>query len=69
MAYHFDYLALDLSRYGTDEPVTVAEAQTDAMLYYLLRYEMRIIVPAEAEDAVIQKIGEFNMNNRITLEQ
>lgn len=68
LAYAMDYLALDLSRYGEEEPVSVAEFQTDAMLYYLLRYEMRVLVPSEHQDAIVTKITEFNIKNWMTLE-
>ena len=68
LAYCFDYLALDLCRYGEDDPVGVAEAQTDAMLYYLLRYHMRVLIPAEAQEDVIAKLNEFNVTNWMIVE-
>ncbi len=69
LAYRFDYLALDLSRYGEQTPEDFSEAQTNAMLYYLLRYEMRVLIPAEAEEAVIERIDQFNIQSRMTIEQ
>lgn len=68
LAYAVDYLALDLSRYGSDDPAAVAEAQTDALLYYLLRYEMRVLIPAKAEEAVKETVTAFHLNSWMTLE-
>ena len=69
LAYRFDYLALDLSRYGEDTPEVTAEAQTDSMLNYLLRYEMRVLIPAESEAAVAEKVAQFNIQNQMIIEE
>ena len=69
LAYRCDYLALDLSRYGEEEPADAADAQINTMLYYLLRYEMRVIIPAEAEEAVAEKVAQFNLQSHMTIEQ
>ena len=69
LAYRFDYLALDLSRYGEEVPADVAEAQINSMIYYLLRYEMRVLIPAEAEEAVAEKVAQFNLQSQMTIEQ
>ena len=51
LAKSFDYLALDLSTYGDEAPLAFAEARMQSMLYYLLRYEMRVLLPALADEA------------------
>ncbi len=51
LARAFDYLALDLGQYGQSEPVAFAEARMSGMLYYLLRYEMRVMIPSLSDEA------------------
>ena len=52
LAKSFDFLALDLSGYGDEEPVAFAEARMQSMLYYLLRYEMRVLIPSLTDEKV-----------------
>ena len=49
LAKSFDFLALDLRDDTESDPVSVAESRMGAMLYYLLRYQMRVMLPSVAD--------------------
>lgn len=46
LASEIDFLALDLTGYGENDPVPYAEEKLSSMLYYLLRYKMRALIPS-----------------------
>lgn len=49
----FDFLALDLTAVGEEDPILYAESTLSASgtLFYLLRYEMRALLPQLSEEA------------------
>ncbi len=56
----FDYLAADISA-PAPEGIDAAEhvsAELGNMLYFLLRYELRVLVPNVSDDATAQRISE-----------
>ncbi len=67
LARAFDYLALDLTAYGEEAPVTFAESRMSTMLYYLLRYEMRVLIPALEDEmtqtALISAVEKESVDN------
>lgn len=67
LAQSFDYLALDLGRFGEEDPVTFAEARMRTMLYYLLRYEMRVLLPslpdADTNATLIDAVKSESLDN------
>lgn len=69
LAKSFDYLALDLSGYGDEDPIAFAEARMQSMLYYLLRYEMRVLLPSLADEntrnALIEAVEKESIDNRM----
>ena len=51
LAGAFHYLALDLTDPDGEEPVSYVASRVSGMLFYLLRYQMRVILPpTEGED-------------------
>ncbi|MBQ9783421.1 MAG: hypothetical protein IJW44_02765 [Clostridia bacterium] len=64
-----DFLALDATHYGEAAPAEHVEATiTDSgMLYYLLRYHMRVLLPAvddtDSQNAMIHAVQKNGLNN------
>ncbi len=65
LAKSFDYLALDLRSDGAADPVAFAEERMSAMLYYLLRYEMRVMLPALSDEEAQAKLITATENESI----
>ncbi len=65
LAQSFDYLALDLRGDTQDDPVAFAEGRMSAMLYYLLRYEMRVMLPSLSDEAEQAKLITAVQNESI----
>jgi len=67
LAKSFDYLVLDLRSPDTEDPVAFAEERMSTMLYYLLRYEMRVMLPAlsdeETQAKLITAVGNESIDN------
>ena len=71
LAKSFDYLALDLRHEDAEDPVLFAEERMSTMLYYLLRYEMRVMIPAlsdeEMQAKLITAVESESIDNRMTV--
>ena len=65
LAKSFDYLALDLSRYGQNDPLSFAETRMSPMLYNLLRYQMRVLIPELSDQATKDAILDAVKNESI----
>ena len=70
LAKSFDFLALNLLSDEKD-PVAFAEARMSSMLYYLLRYEMRVILPSledeDTQDELFAAVESESIDNWMVL--
>ncbi len=64
LVHCFDYLALNGTEYGEQEPAAHVETVASRHLDLLLRYKMRLLLPSleetEAQDAVIAAAEQYN---------
>ncbi len=71
LAKSFDFLALDLRGNAESDPVALAEDRMSAMLYYLLRYEMRLMLPslaeADTQTALLDAVQKESLDNWMTV--
>lgn len=71
LAKNLDYLALDLRNEDAEDPVSFAEERMGSMLYYLLRYEMRVMIPSlsdeDAQEKLITAVEKESLDNWITV--
>ena len=71
LAKSLDYLALDLRNKEAEDPVAFAEERMGSMLYYLLRYEMRVMIPnlsdEDAQKKLVEAVENESIDNRITV--
>ena len=67
LAMSTSFLALDLTRYGESDPVEFAEEHTGSMLYSLLRYKMRVLIPlsdnADTKAALVSAVESAGVHN------
>ncbi len=67
LAMSTSFLALDLTRYGESDPVEFAEERTGSMLYSLLRYKMRVLMPvsesSDIQSALISAVESAGVHN------
>lgn len=61
LSEHFHVLALDLTQSGTDAPTEYVESTmaSSGTLFYLLRYEMRILLPEMGEESAMTALLEL----------
>lgn len=62
----YDILGLDLSKAPTEDTAKYIERALSGNLYYILRYNARVIVPSLADAAASAAIGEVISSNSIT---
>ncbi len=67
LAEKVSFLALDLTKYGDSDPLEFTKERTGAMLYSLLRYKMRVMIPAldetEKQSSIISAVESFGISN------
>lgn len=67
LAMSTSFLALDLTRYGESDPVEFAEERTGSMLYSLLRYKMRVLIPvsesSDTQNKLIDAVESAGVHN------
>lgn len=72
LSEHFNYLAIDATEYGKEDPAEYLERKignsenADAQ-YYLLRYKMRVLLPtvtdSDLQEKLIQIAEQYSSNN------
>ena len=71
LAMSVSFLALDLTGYGDTAPQVFAQERISSMLYYLIRYKMRIILPSledsEIQNSVISTVESSGIYNWQTI--
>ena len=71
LAQRVDYLALDLRAEHEGELLPFAESRMSTMLYYLLRYEMRVLIPTLADETaqgeLISAVEQESVDNWMTV--
>lgn len=72
LAEGFNYLGINATGYGKEDPLeflerTVGSSETADVQYYLLRYNMRVILPnledATARESLISVVEDYSSNN------
>ena len=71
LAMNVSFMALDLTQHGERDAVEFAKERTSSMLYYLLRYKMRVLVPMSEDEntqsALIAAVESAGVNNWQTI--
>ena len=67
LAKEINFLALDLTRYEDVDPLDFTKESVGAMLYSLLRYKMRVIIPffeeSEKQNSIISTVESSGISN------
>jgi hypothetical protein len=67
LAKQVSFLALDLTKYGDADPLEFAKERTGAMLYSLLRYNMRVMIPSfeesEKQSSIVSAVESAGISN------
>ncbi|MBR4013157.1 MAG: hypothetical protein IKJ00_02570 [Clostridia bacterium] len=67
LARQISFLALDITKYGEADPTAFAEARITPMLYSLLRYKMRVMIPffeeSEKQSSIISTVESAGISN------
>ena len=67
LANEVSFLALDLTKYGDTDPLVFAKERVGSMLYSLLRYKMRVIIPAfeksEEQSSITSVVESAGISN------
>lgn len=67
LANELSFLALDLTKYGETDPLEFAKERVGDMLYSLLRYKMRVMLPSfeetEKQSSIVSAVESAGISN------